>query len=119
MSAAQPEVPAASAPSSNFSFRRVFKSWGVLACSSTLAVTLIALCARWSPIAEITSHFRALYFLAATAALICFLISRSWRWGSLAVVLMLWHGWALAAWYIPAAAASVGGKELKVMTSNV
>lgn len=119
MSAAQPEPPAASAPSSNFSFRRVFKSWGVLACSSTLAVTLIALCARWSPIAEITSHFRALYLLAALAALACLLIARSWRWGSVAVVLVLCHGWALAAWYVPAAAASAGGKELKVMTSNV
>ncbi len=117
MSAANPEVPGPS-PSS-FDFRRVVKSWGVLGVSSTLAVTVIVLFARWSPIAEITSHFRALYFLSATAALVCLLIGRSWRWGIVAVVLMLWHGWAIVAWYVPAAAASAGGKEITVLTSNV
>lgn len=100
-------------------FQRVCRYWGVLAVSSTLAVTLLALLARWSPIAEILSHFRAVYFLSAAVALLCLLVSRSWYWCAPAAALLLWHGWALAAWHVPAAVASAGGTKITVLTVNV
>lgn len=118
MSGSEAQVSVAKTPAVA-GFRRVCKSWGVLGVSTTLAVSVIVLLARWSPIAEITSHFRAVYAVVAAGALVCLLIGRSWRWSIAAVVLLFWHGWAIVTWYIPAASASSGGAELTVLTSNV
>lgn len=118
MSGAAEATPAAS-PRAPIKFRRFCKAFGVAIFSGTLVVALIVLMARWSPIAEIVSHFRALYTTAAALALVCFLLSRSWRWSAAAVALTLWQGWPIAAWYIPTAAAASEGNEIRVLTTNV
>jgi len=109
---ATPSIPA-------FSMRHAMKPVGVGLVSATLAVTLIALCARWSPVAEITSHFRALYALAAIAALACLSAARAWRWSIAAAALAAWHSLAVAAWYLPGPKFQFGGSELRMLTSNV
>lgn len=113
------ESPNTQVRSGRFDLRKFCKSRGVFIFSATVAVSLIALLARWSPIAEITSHFRALYALSAGLAFLLLLMSRSWGWTVAAAVLTLWHTWAIAVWYLPPASAASNGMEIKALTANV
>ncbi len=92
----------------------------MLIFSSILAVAFIALLARWSPVAEIVTHFRMLYALGAAFALICFLLACAWRWALAAAVLLIWQGWAIVPWlWDPNTYAQFEHTKLTVVSVNV
>ncbi len=85
-----------------------------------LPLSLAGFVARWSALAEITTHFRVLYALAASAALLLLLAGRRWRWAAAAALLLAWHAAAIAPWYLPAAGVSEpSGTVIRVLTINV
>jgi endonuclease/exonuclease/phosphatase (EEP) superfamily protein YafD len=99
---------------------RILFACGALLLLGAAGPAALGFLARWSVLAEITTHFRVLYAVSALAALVTFWAGRRWRWALASAVVLAWLAGGIVPWYFPAQGpAAAQGPAVKIFTVNV
>jgi len=85
----------------------------------TLVLSLAGLAARWSALAEISTHFRVWYALGAVVATILLAAGLRWRWAAAGLLVLVWHAAGIVPWYLPSPPANASGPEIVLLSANV
>lgn len=108
------------APGSTPGWGDIAQRWSRLLFGGVAFVTFLGLFAPWSTLAEILTHFRAIYALGAFAALLLAGLGCSWKFRGWCAGLLVWQLAGIVPWYVTESPpAPEAGVRLKVITANV
>ncbi len=100
--------------------RRLLVRGGAIVVVLIGGLSVAGLFGRWFWLAELATHFRAVYLIGALAAVAALAAGRARRWAAAGLVLIIWHGAAVLPWYdSPNPGGSDGDVRLRVLTANV
>lgn len=99
--------------------RRAFSPWLIALNLVLVAACALALLGRWHWFADLFSHFVPHYIAAGGILLLALVLTRRYRWATLALAIALWNGWLLSPYLLPEQPAQSDGDSIELLQFNV